>query len=116
MATYQKIRYAAGDYSLHSSSPCAPPNNSCGVLMGAYDVGCGIECGNVNGDDGVEVSDAVYLINYLFVGGPEPYPYLAGDVNCDDKINLVDIIFIVNYVFRGGYSPCDINGNGDPDC
>jgi Dockerin type I domain len=107
---------AYGDFRLEDNSPCAPPNNSCNVLMGAFDVGCGIDCGNVNGDGVVEVSDAVFLINYLFVGGPEPYPYLAGDVNCDDKINLVDIIYIVNYVFRGGNSPCDINGDGVPDC
>jgi Right handed beta helix region/Dockerin type I domain len=107
---------ASGDYSIYASSPCAPPNNSCNVFMGAFDVGCGIDCGNVNGDGEIEVSDAVFLINYLFVGGPEPYPYLAGDVNCDDKINLVDVIFIVNYVFRGGNSPCDINGDGVTDC
>jgi hypothetical protein len=29
-----------GDYSLFNFSPCAPANNSCGQLMGAFDVGC----------------------------------------------------------------------------
>ncbi len=29
-----------GDYSLRSDSPCAPGNNDCGVLMGAWSVGC----------------------------------------------------------------------------
>lgn len=40
---------AAGQpYSLHDGSPCAPANNGCGVLMGAFPVGCtltGIETG-----------------------------------------------------------------------
>ena len=31
---------ASGDYSLFVLSPCAPANNSCGVLIGALDVGC----------------------------------------------------------------------------
>ncbi|MCK4415402.1 MAG: right-handed parallel beta-helix repeat-containing protein [Candidatus Eisenbacteria sp.] len=30
----------AADWSLHSNSPCAPPQSECG-LMGAWDVGCG---------------------------------------------------------------------------
>ena len=29
-----------GDFGLHSDSPCAPDNNDCGVLMGAWPVGC----------------------------------------------------------------------------
>ncbi len=31
---------AAGNYRLIGQSPCAPPYNSCGQLIGAYDVGC----------------------------------------------------------------------------
>jgi hypothetical protein len=31
-----------GDYGLGASSPCLPPNNSCGVRIGAFDEGCGI--------------------------------------------------------------------------
>lgn len=30
----------AGDYTLASLSPCLPANNTCGVLVGAYDLGC----------------------------------------------------------------------------
>jgi predicted outer membrane repeat protein len=29
------------DFTIDEMSPCAPDNNSCGVLMGAYGVGCG---------------------------------------------------------------------------
>jgi len=32
---------AAGDFHISSLSPCAPPLNSCGVLIGVFDVGCG---------------------------------------------------------------------------
>jgi len=33
---------AAGDFSLAADSPCLPDNNDCGVLMGAFGVGCGV--------------------------------------------------------------------------
>jgi hypothetical protein len=31
-----------------------------------------LEAGDVNGDDTINSSDVVYLINYLFIGGPPP--------------------------------------------
>jgi predicted outer membrane repeat protein len=31
-----------GDFTLSGTSPCAPANNSCGILIGVYDVGCQI--------------------------------------------------------------------------
>lgn len=33
---------AAGDYSLAQGSPCLPAGNTCGVLIGAYAMGCGV--------------------------------------------------------------------------
>ncbi len=32
---------AGSDFHIYDISPCAPANNSCGVLIGALDVGCG---------------------------------------------------------------------------
>jgi hypothetical protein len=73
-------------------------------------------CGDVNFDTEVNITDAVFLINYVFLAGPEPYILGSADVNCDGKINITDIVYIINYIFRGGYDPCDIDGNGQPDC
>jgi aminopeptidase N len=63
-------------------------------------------CGDVNGDQAVNVADIVYLINYVYLQGPVPDPLETGDVNCDGKISLTDIIYLVNYIFRGGAEPC----------
>jgi Dockerin type I domain len=76
----------------------------------------GFMCGDANADQIVNVGDAVWLVNYVFIGGDPPIPMISGDVNCDGKISLVDIIFVVNNVFRSGFDPCDINGDGIPDC
>jgi hypothetical protein len=73
-------------------------------------------CGDANNDCAVNVSDAVYIINYVFVGGSMPNPYKAADANCDDTVNVSDAVYIINYVFTGGDDPCDIDGDGIPDC
>lgn len=64
--------------------------------------------GDVNLDGSVNVSDAVYIINYVFVGGQPPQPILeAGNVNCDPTVNVSDAVYIINYVFVGGSAPGD---------
>ena len=65
------------------------------------------KCGDGNTDGMVNVSDAVYLINYVFSGGNPPIPLVAGDANCDELVNVSDAVYIINYVFSGGNAPCD---------
>lgn len=74
-------------------------------------------CGDVNCDSMVTVSDAVYLSNYLFRGGPQPCPTLiAGDVNCDGVVNATDLVYISSYLFQGGAPPCDPDRDGQEEC
>jgi len=73
-------------------------------------------CGDANNDQTVNVSDAVSIINYVFVGGDPPDPIESGDCNCDDTCNVSDAVWIINYVFVGGSDPCDSDGDTIPDC
>lgn len=76
---------------------------------------CQGKCGDANNDNSVNVSDAVYVINFVFVGGAHPLPILAcGDANGDGSINVSDAVYIINYVFVGGASPGNCSP-GDPD-
>jgi hypothetical protein len=69
---------------------------------------CQGKCGDPNNDSVTNVSDAVYIINYVFVGGDEPAPVLAcGDANNDGAVNVSDAVSIINYVFVGGNPPGD---------
>jgi len=67
----------------------------------------GFECGDTNGDNTVDVGDAIYTINYIFRGGPAPEPYCVGDVNSDGLVNVGDAVHIIAYIFRGGPAPVD---------
>jgi hypothetical protein len=68
---------------------------------------CAYVCGDANGDEQINVGDAVFLINYIFSGGPAPEPYEAGDANCDGNINVGDAVYLIAYVFRGGPPPVE---------
>jgi hypothetical protein len=65
--------------------------------------------GDANGDGSINVGDAVYMISYVFKGGPPPTPYetCSGDANCDCNPDVGDPVFIISYVFKGGPPPCD---------
>jgi hypothetical protein len=64
--------------------------------------------GDVNNDQVINVSDVVYLINYLFINGPEPKPFLwIGDVNWDGNVNVSDAVYLINYLFISGPPPCE---------
>ncbi|HEX7402208.1 MAG TPA: dockerin type I repeat-containing protein [candidate division Zixibacteria bacterium] len=61
--------------------------------------------GDANGDGTIDVSDVVFLINYLFRGGSAPDPMPRGDANCDQVVDISDVVFLINYLFRGGPAP-----------
>jgi hypothetical protein len=64
-----------------------------------------IQQGDANCDGLKNVSDIVYLICYLFKGGPPPCLLKAGDFNCDGRITVTDVINLLNYLFKGGPPP-----------
>ncbi len=55
--------------------------------------------GNVNGDVVVDISDAIALLKFFFVGGPEPQPMVSGDVNDDSEIDISDPIYLLRFLF-----------------
>ncbi len=64
-------------------------------------------CGDADGDNLVNISDAVALIGYIFGGHVAPQPLAAGDVNCDGFVNVSDAVSIIGYIFGGGAAPCE---------
>lgn len=66
--------------------------------------------GDVNADTFVDLSDAVYLLQNLYLGGPELAPLKCepnteihnGDVNGDFSIDLSDPVYLITWLFIGG--------------
>jgi len=63
-------------------------------------------CGDVDATGAVDIDDVVYLINYIFAGGPQPEPIESGESDCSGTIDIDDVVYMINYIFAGGPEPC----------
>jgi subtilisin family serine protease len=61
--------------------------------------------GDANNDGTVNIGDAVYLVNYIFKGGPAPDTDYLGDANGDESVNIGDAVYLIDYIFHGGPPP-----------
>ena len=61
--------------------------------------------GDANGDRTTTMSDLVFLINYVFYYGPQPYPSASGDPNENCVTDLGDVVYLIDYLFHGGPAP-----------
>jgi hypothetical protein len=62
--------------------------------------------GDADAKGGVpNITDGIFVLNYLFLGGPEPSCKEAADADNKGGINITDGIYILNYLFQGGPAP-----------
>jgi hypothetical protein len=63
--------------------------------------------GNVDYDagDNIDISDLVYLVDYMFAGGPEPPCLDEADMDGIGGIDISDLVWLVDYMFAGGPPP-----------
>jgi hypothetical protein len=54
-----------------------------------------------NGDGRFNIADIVYLISYVFGGGPAPLDYLHGNFDGDNGLTIADVVFLISYMFGG---------------
>jgi hypothetical protein len=61
--------------------------------------------GDANADAQVDISDALFVLMWLFAGGEQPGCMAAAEVGGDGKIDLSDAVGILGYLFLGGAEP-----------
>jgi len=61
--------------------------------------------GDWNSDGDVDVSDAVFGLNALFLDINQPECRRAADADDDGELNITDPIFILRFLFAGGATP-----------
>ena len=81
-----------------------------------YDGSVTLDCGNCDdliiGDadasGAIDIDDVVYLIGFIFSGGPPPAPdqVASGDANCDCAVDIDDLVYLIAYIFTAGPPPC----------
>ena len=61
--------------------------------------------GDVDGVDVINLTDGVFLLNFLFLGGGAPPCADAADANDDGALNITTGVYIFNWLFLGGPLP-----------
>jgi len=70
--------------------------------------------GNVDYDpgDAIDISDLVYLVDYMFTGGADPPCWdeadidgSSGGISGPSDIDISDLVYLVDYMFSGGPPP-----------
>jgi len=80
--------------------------------------------GDADGNAKVEITDAIRILNYLFLGGVPPVCIDAADVNDTGRIDISSAVALLNFLFLGGPQPAvpfpnqglDPTPDGVPDC
>jgi hypothetical protein len=70
--------------------------------------------GDPNDDGTINITDGIYVLNFLFLGGPAPTCREAANPNDDDTVNITDGIYLLNFLFLGGPPPAAPGGMSSP--
>lgn len=97
----------------HSSEDQICPNDSVGYdyvfgwgRINAARAMLAVVRGDANNTGEINISDIVYLGNYIYSGGPAPVPnVLCGDANGTGSVNIADLAYLIAYVFNSGPPP-----------
>ena len=61
-----------------------------------------VTLGDANGDNEVNVSDIVEVVNYILGNPSAGFVPAAADLNNDNEVNVTDIVMMVNIIMSGG--------------
>jgi hypothetical protein len=75
--------------------------------------------GDPNADGRRDISDAIYVLGFLFLGETGPGCEKSADSNDSGDLDLSDAIYLINYLFLGGTEPrppfLECGGDPTPD-
>ena len=61
--------------------------------------------GDADDNGSLQLTDGIFILNFLFLGGSDPVCGDAADADNNGAIQLTDGIFILNFLFLGGQAP-----------
>jgi len=79
--------------------------------------------GDPDGNGAVQLTDGIFILNFLFLGGEAPGCYDSADADDNGAVQMTDGIYILNFLFLGGatmpapYPSCGTDErDGTPGC
>jgi hypothetical protein len=71
------------------------------------DFGPPLLCGDADDSGVITISDAVFLIGFIFADGPAPDPTALGDSDGNGILSISDAVYLIAFIFSGGPAPCN---------
>ncbi len=99
--------YRISDCIGQPTPPAVAASNSYIVYAGYIYTRCDCYPGDADGTGGINMLDILYLIAYLYKGGPPPKPYVLCSADPDGSCtsNMLDILHLIAYLYKGGPAP-----------
>ena len=72
--------------------------------------------GDVDADGARSITDAIFLLGFLFLGGDDPSCPPSADADNSGDTNITDAIFILSFLFLGGPEPDPLTPKEDERC
>ncbi|MDH3892302.1 MAG: hypothetical protein OEV49_14585 [candidate division Zixibacteria bacterium] len=73
------------------------------------DPGCCVMRGDINHDGAelIDIADLVYIIDFMFRGGPAPVCFDEADIDASgtEPLDIGDLVYLIDFMFRGGPEP-----------
>lgn len=92
-----KTNGADGAGFLPTFVPILAPGDCClGDIRGNVDYSAG---------DFIDITDLVYMVAYMFTGGPPPPCLVEADMDASGMIDISDLVYMVDFFFTGGQAP-----------
>lgn len=95
--------YAQGDYIYLTWWEQHPPD---WIRNSYFRIGAWYVPGDVDMTGEIDIADLVFLVIYMFCGGPKPWIMGTTDVDGNGVgPDIADLVYLVNYMFNGGPAP-----------
>lgn len=102
---YEVLRHSAED-QIHPDDPPGYDTLFGWGRLNAERALLAVVRGDANNDGICNITDAVYLITYIFGDGESPKPRtLTGDADGNGIVNISDAVYLIAWIFGGGNPP-----------
>lgn len=109
VATMVEFRDDLGSPAVPNVAVVGGSNYPIGLSLGSISLeavlGTPFQRGDCNNDGSPNIADGVWLLNYLFIGGPASICLAACDTDGDQELGLLDAVLFLNHWISGGPPP-----------
>ena len=99
--------FAFSEWRIPSLAPEDDPDPTTGSVHVVFGIPRSVEFirGDADSDGTLNLTDAVFALSFLFLGGTVPICEDAADVDDFGSVELTDAVYLLNHLFLGGAAP-----------